>query len=126
MIFQLLLSAGLIFIVLYAFKQKHKSLFVSVVTVISALCGLYFVWAPNQANAIANIIGIGRGADLILYCWVFTSLLLLLILHFKVRSNLELITSLARKLAIAEAEKQNRDCFSGSSKTVIDYTNDVS
>jgi hypothetical protein len=107
MIFQLLLSASLALIIVYAFTQKAKSPLVSVVTTLSALSGLYFVWAPGQANAIAHAIGIGRGADLIFYCWGVISLVLLLNLHFKVRSNLELLTVLARKVAIREAEQQD-------------------
>ena len=120
MIFQLLLSFGLFFIVLYAFKQKSKSLIVSIITAVSALSGLYFVWAPNQANTLAHVIGVGRGADLIFYCWVVISLLLLLNLHFKIRSNQEFITILARRIAILETEKHEVNVFSELSKINID------
>jgi hypothetical protein len=48
-------------------------------------------------------VGIGRGVDLILYTWVVISLIMLLNLHLKLRSQLELITLLARKIAIADA-----------------------
>lgn len=108
MIFQLLLSAGLLFVVIYAFAQKAKSPFVSVITVLCAIAGLYFVWAPSDANAIAHSIGIGRGADLVSYCWIVISLALLLNLHFKVRSNLEVVTVLVRNVAIMEAERHDR------------------
>lgn len=117
MIFQLLLSSSLFFIVLYAFKQKSKAPSISVVTGTFALSGLYFVWAPDQANVLANVIGIGRGADLIFYCWVIISLLLLFNLHLKVRSNHELITILARKIAILETEKHAMNYLSGLSQT---------
>jgi hypothetical protein len=50
---------------------------------------------------LAELVGIGRGADLILYVWVCISLILLLNLHLKIRMQLELITMLARKLALA-------------------------
>lgn len=107
MIFQLLLSTSLILIIVYAFTQKAKSPLIGVVTTFAALSGLYFVWAPTQANVLAHAIGIGRGADLIFYCWGIISLALLLNLHFKVRSHMELVTKLARKIAILEAEQQN-------------------
>jgi small membrane protein len=106
MIFQLFLSAGLFFIAVYAFTQKVKSPFVGIVTLLCALAAFYFVWAPNSATTIAHMIGVGRGADLIFYCWGLISFLLLLNLHFKVLRNLELVTALARKIAIAEAERQ--------------------
>ena len=117
MIFQILLGAGLLIIVVYAFTQKAKSPFVSVVTMLGALAGLYFVWVPGHANAIANFIGIGRGADLIFYCWIVISLAILLNLHFKVRSNLELVTALARKVAIVEAEQYDGPSVSGTTKS---------
>lgn len=116
MIFQLLLGTGLLLIVVYAFTQKAKSPFVSVVTMLSALAGLYFIWAPGHANIIANVIGIGRGADLIFYCWIVISLAILLNLHFKVRSNLEIVTALARKVAIMEAEQHNKSSRSNTAK----------
>lgn len=106
MIFQLLLCTGLLVSIVYAFTQKAKSPLVSITTVISAFAGLYFVWVPNHANAIANAIGIGRGADLIFYCWIVISLAILLNLHFKVRGNLELVTAVARRVAIMETEQQ--------------------
>ena len=40
-----------------------------------ALAGLYFVWVPAHATALAAFAGIGRGVDLILYIWVVISLL---------------------------------------------------
>lgn len=105
MIFQILLSAALILVAVYAFTQKVKSPLVSVVTTLSAMAGLYFVWMPGQANVLAHAFGIGRGADLLFYCWGLISLTLLLNLHFKVRSNLEFVTVLARRVAIMEAER---------------------
>jgi hypothetical protein len=102
---QIILSASLLFIVVYAFTQKTKSPFVSAITMLCALSGLYFVWVPDHATVIAHAMGIGRGADLIVYIWIVISLAILLNLHFKVRSSLEVVTSLARMVAIAEAER---------------------
>ena len=62
---------------------------------------LYFVWFPAHSTWLAELVGIGRGVDLILYTWVCISLLVLLNLHLKLRTQMELITTLARKAAIA-------------------------
>ena len=70
---------------------------------LAALGGLYFVWMPSHATRLAALVGIGRGVDLIIYIWVVISLLLLLNLHLKLRAQMELITVLARELAIANA-----------------------
>jgi hypothetical protein len=58
---------------------------------------------PSHATQLAALVGIGRGVDLIIYTWVGISLLVLLNLHLKLRSQMELITVLARELAIANA-----------------------
>lgn len=109
MILQLLLSSGLFVIIIYALTHKSKSMLISGVTMFSALSGIYFVWVPNHANALAHLLGIGRGADLIFYFCGVIGFSLLLSLHFKVRSNLELVTALARNIAIKEAERNFPD-----------------
>ena len=52
-------------------------------------------------HAVAELVGIGRGVDLILYIWVCISLIVLLNLHLKLRTQTELITKLARTIALA-------------------------
>jgi hypothetical protein len=70
---------------------------------LAAMTGLYFVWIPSHATWLAELVGIGRGVDLILYVWVVISLIVLLNLHLKLRVQKEMITVLARELAIANA-----------------------
>jgi hypothetical protein len=72
---------------------------------ISAFAGLYFVWMPAHATLLAERSGVGRGVDLIIYTWVAISLLVLLNLHLKLRAQMDLITVLARHLAIAGAAR---------------------
>jgi hypothetical protein len=64
--------------------------------------GLYFVWFPTHSTLIAELVGIGRGVDLILYTWVCISLIVLLNLHLKLRTQMELVTILARTIALAD------------------------
>lgn len=104
MIIQLLLSVGLLLIVVYAWTQRGKSSLVSAFTLLCAFAAVYFVWAPDAANTVAQRLGVGRGADLVLYCWVLISFAVLLNLHFKMRKRDEQVTTLARKLAILDAE----------------------
>ena len=59
---------------------------------IAGAAGLYLVWTPEQSTAVAEFIGIGRGADLILYLWVCISLNMLLSLHLKLRIQHEILT----------------------------------
>ncbi|HYS49947.1 MAG TPA: DUF2304 domain-containing protein [Xanthobacteraceae bacterium] len=103
MIAQLLLTILLCAILLYAFVERRRSPFVSVLSLVAAAAGLYFVWNPSHASVLAELAGIGRGVDLIIYTWVVISLLVLLNLHLKLRAQTESLTMLARALAIGEA-----------------------
>ena len=100
---QLLLSILLGAVLLHGWTQLRRSPLVAGLSVAAALAGLYLVWAPSHTTELAALIGIGRGADLILYLWVCISLNLLLSLHLKLRVQQETITKLARHIALANA-----------------------
>ena len=108
MIAQLILSALLAGILLYAWTEYRRSPVVALLSVFATTAGLYFVWFPTHSTRLAELVGIGRGVDLILYTWVCISLIVLLNLHLKLRTQMELITTLARKLALADAHSRQR------------------
>jgi small membrane protein len=105
MIAQIVLSALLAGILLYAWAEYRRSPAVALLTVFVASAGIYFVWVPEHSTQLAELVGIGRGVDLILYIWVCISLIVLLNLHLKLRTQMELITTLARRIAIADAQQ---------------------
>ena len=73
MIAQIGLSILLAVIVVYAWTNTRGRR-QSASSRCSAAAGLYFVWLPEHATWLAELVGIGRGVDLILYVW-FISLL---------------------------------------------------
>jgi small membrane protein len=103
MIAQLILSVLLAAILLYAWSEYRRSPVVALLSVLVTSAGLYFVWVPAHSTRLAELVGIGRGVDLILYLWVVISLIVLLNLHLKLRAQMEIITVLAREIAIANA-----------------------
>jgi len=105
MIAQLFLTALLFAILLYAWRTYPLAPAVGLLAVAVALAGLYFVWFPAHASALAEFAGIGRGVDLIVYIWVVISLIMLLNLHLKLRAQMEVITALARTIALANAAR---------------------
>lgn len=105
MIAQLILTLLLAGIVLYAWSQYRRSPVVGLLAMVAAFAGLYFVWMPAHATVLAERLGVGRGVDLIIYTWVAISLLVLLNLHLKLRAQMDLITVLARQLAISGAAR---------------------
>ena len=108
MIAQVILSVLLAGILLYAWTEYRRSPVVALLSLFVTTAGLYFVWFPTHSTLIAEWVGIGRGVDLILYTWVCISLIVLLNLHLKLRTQTELITTLARKLAISDAHSQQQ------------------
>jgi hypothetical protein len=103
MIAQIGLTVLLLGIMVYAWSEYQRAPAIGAVAMFVAACGLYFVWLPSHASALASLAGIGRGVDLILYVWVVISLIVVLNLHLKLRSQTEIITALAREMAIANA-----------------------
>jgi hypothetical protein len=103
MIAQFFLTALLLAIMLYAWNSYRVAPVVGLLAVVTASVGLYFVWVPAHATRIAELAGIGRGVDLIIYTWVMISFIVLLNLHLKLRAQMELITVLARRIAIMNA-----------------------
>jgi hypothetical protein len=103
MIAQVVLSLLLGVVLLYAWAQYRRSPIVTVLSCAVSLIGFYFVWFPSHATRVAELVGIGRGADLVLYVWACISLVVLLNLHLKLRTQHELLTQLARSIALANA-----------------------
>ena len=104
MIAQAILSLLLCSVLIYAWAEYRRSPVVALMSLVASLVGLYFVWIPSHSTRVAEFIGIGRGADLIMYLWICISLMVLLNLHLKLRSQHEVITALARAIALANAD----------------------
>jgi hypothetical protein len=108
MIIQLLLMAGLLVALFYAFLQRRKARFVSVLIASVSLVGIYFVLQPEQASRVAHFVGVGRGADLIVYLWIVLTLIVCLNLQLKILRLQENLTALARRIAILGGKVPDR------------------
>jgi small membrane protein len=109
MIAQFILSLLLAGILIYAWAEYRRSPAIAILAAFVAMAGLYFVWFPAHSTRLAALVGIGRGVDLILYIWVCISLIVILNVHLKLRTQMELLTILARKIALADASSTNDD-----------------
>lgn len=92
----------------YGFLQKRKVAIIAWPLMVVALAGIYFVQKPEHANVVAHLVGIGRGADLILYCWVIISLFFTMNLFFRLENARRDLTKLAREFAIHTAVPARR------------------
>jgi small membrane protein len=109
MIAQAILSLLLSGVLVYAWAEYRRSPVVASLSVAVSLAGLFFVWVPSESTRVAEFVGIGRGVDLILYLWVCISLIVLLNLHLKLRTQQEMITKLARAIALANVVTLHED-----------------
>lgn len=80
-----------------------------IVVILFTIFAIVTVLIPETSNNIANALGVGRGADLILY--ILTALFVFFVLAYYIRSHEEQrrIVVLARKLALIEANIENKD-----------------
>ena len=105
-IIQILLILGIISIVAWLFiKRGAKQLAVRRLLIIFfAIFGVFAVALPQQVTAIANLVGVGRGADLLLYSTVIVLLGFLVLQEVRTKNADKKTTYLARKIAIYESQ----------------------
>ena len=104
MIIQVLLVAGLVVALVYALAQWRRSRWVAGAIGLASVAGILLVLQPEQANHLARAVGVGRGADLILYCWIVISLVASLNLHLRIQRLQGDLTVLTRELAVLSAK----------------------
>lgn len=104
-IIQLLLVLGIIVIVGWLFaKRGAKQLAVRRLLIIAfAGFAVLTVLFPSALTQVANLVGVGRGADLLLYATVLVLLGFLALQEARTKAAEKRTTYLARRLALDEA-----------------------
>lgn len=72
------------------------------------LVNAYAVLRPDDVSWLAHRLGVGRGADLLLYLLVLAFVFVALNLYLRMRRYERRLTDLAREMAVREAEVVNR------------------
>lgn len=93
---------------LYGWRQRSLSPLVGFLTPLTCAVGISLILRPDWSSEVARLLGVGRGADLILYVWTAVSILVLANVHFRLRAQQAMITVLAREIAILEARQPAR------------------
>jgi hypothetical protein len=106
---QIFLTVFLVGIALVFSVQQATSRLVRAIILAVVGAGLFFVWAPEQTTVVSRAVGVGRGADLVLYVWVVISLALMLVLYLKIVQMGRKVTQLARALALSQARTAASD-----------------
>ena len=103
---QIILIAAIL-IVLSKFLSSRNSTQIQawkkIILVSFTLMAIILVISPNILNGIAHILGVGRGADLLLYSLTIAFIFQQLNNYIKSKEEEKKIVTLARKIAIIEA-----------------------
>ena len=68
-----------------------------------AAAGVAIAW-PETTAVVARLLGIGRGADLLLYCTVLAGMVGFFLVYARIRLLNQHVTVLVRQLALAHAD----------------------
>ena len=102
-VIKLLLLAAIVAFGLLAFrgsrKALHKVLWRAYVVIVVAAAGLSVIF-PDALTTVAQLVGVGRGADLLLYVLVVTFMLVSVVLFRRVTELEQRYTQLARTQAL--------------------------
>lgn len=108
MMIKLILVVSLLFFFIYAVQQRKKFFLVSAMISFFSVFGIFLVIFPEISNSIANILGVGRGADLLLYFFVVGGAIVVFNLHLKNRVLMDKHTKIVRHIAILEKKIEDK------------------
>jgi len=85
--------------VLVAIQRTTSRLLRAIVLLVVAF-GAFLIWFPGVTDRFAELFGVGRGADLVLYLWVVITLALIVFLYLKLAALSRRLTRLTRAVAL--------------------------
>ena len=95
-------------IIIISYMQIGSVRIVPQISIGLSILAIYFVLMPNASTAVANSLGVGRGADLLLYIGITFGFAFTLFLFIQMRIQDQKITKLARHIAFSSARKSNQ------------------
>jgi len=99
------------------FTRLRKKTFDRLIILFFILIGIILVLAPDLTTAIANMLGVGRGADLIMYLGLLTLSFFCLLLYARIRELESSITELVRLIALDQAREPGQAAETPSDKS---------
>lgn len=104
----LVVAAILVFVIVFRHRQRVELRAGSrVLVMVLAGIAVLSIIDPDIPQAMANLLGVARGTDLLLYLLIVVFVLTSLGLYFRLRETDQHLRSLVRSLAIDEAIRQD-------------------
>jgi hypothetical protein len=88
-------------ILAYIGSHKRVSAAQAVFVGVFLSAGMFLVITPEMANRIASLLGVGRGADLLLYFSVLVGVFAGANFYFRFRQNEQTLIAIVRELALS-------------------------
>lgn len=110
MIIQLVLVLALLVVAVAFLRNRNATRFQAgkkLVFVVFVVVFIVSVVRPDLSTRLANLVGVGRGADLLLYLLVVAFLFASINTYLKFRDLEVRLTRLARRLAVSEALRRD-------------------
>lgn len=103
---QAVLVSGVLIAVLFYLRRFRTQLFDRAFVVFAGILGSVFILKPEWTTLLAEKLGVGRGADLVMYLSIVALLIFCLSFWAKSRELDARLTALIRDQALSEASKQ--------------------
>lgn len=112
MIIKFLLIAALTSAVIFAMRTQPRGNHLAIRRIAGSLflaTGAFSVLFPQSTTVVANLVGVGRGTDLLLYMLVVAFMFVAIGLHQRIHALERRNTDLARELAIRTAALESTE-----------------
>ncbi len=111
----LTLAAVMVTVILLGLLRHRQQRRMRLALVFAWLTAVVAILVPDLTMSAAAAVGIGRGADLLLYAAVLVALVVLLVIYLRFAALENQITELVRQLALARVRRsQSNESDSGS------------
>jgi small membrane protein len=107
--FQIIFILLQLFILYSFFKRFNKPAIGKVVIVLILLSGIFFAFFPEKSNTLAHLMGIGRGADLIIYLAILGFAYVILLLYSKIKALEYQVVTILRKQSLDDVNLSGKN-----------------
>jgi len=106
---QFVLIPALIVLLLLYWKYVRSRTLNRILLLISVLAGIYFVLFPDVTTHLANLVGVGRGTDLVMYVAIVAFSFGYILMYSKLKQQEKTITAIVRDMAIQQARMHGQE-----------------
>lgn len=110
MIIQFILILLSVFILFYFLANRNSMqvrAYKKIALILLVCVMIVFILKPDSLNTIADWVGVGRGADLLLYTLFIAFILFCINVYMKFKEQQDKVYRLAREIALIEARDEN-------------------